>query len=696
MKSAFVFALCFLSLSSIAQESDNHVHCLNNIEQERFLLEHPEFEDQIIQEQNDFQTFYEHYLAHEFDANARSSYVIPVVFHVVHNGGPENIEDAQIMDALEKLNEDYSGTNTDLSDVITDFTSVIGNPDIEFRLATKNPQGECHPGITRTVSENTNHDGGDGIIDDVAALHGTWPQNRYLNIFICADPNGAAGYTNYPAGWYPATSMEGGIYLRHDYCGTIGTGSTGRRRTISHECAHWLNIQHCWGSSNTPGDAGNCGMDDGVTDTPLSIGWSGCDLDGESCGSGVNNVQNNMEYTGSCRRMFTTGQVARMHAALNDNTAERNNLWTASNLISTGTDGPGDLCLAQFSSNTQAICLGQTVSFNDNSYHNVTSRTWTFEGGTPATSSDANPTVTYNSSGNFSVTLEVTDGSNNETVVETNYVAVLNNVGEDLPYFEGFEDVTSIPDNENWVTVDENGSSWSLDNTTGATNSSSCAKLANYGNTDGSADELISATIDLSGVDPSDDIVFNFNYAYRKINDSDDEWLKFYISKDCGETWVLRKNIHGDDLSTVTAGSSYFPFDAGHWYTEHITNISSSYYVSDFRFKFRFENDGGNNMYIDNINLYPASMTHITEEELTYSLYPNPANDEAILKLNSTQNVDEIQLLSTDGKVIRTISQNSIATSNEFKIDLADLSAGIYLVRIQTDSRLETIKLLKK
>ena len=59
MKSAFVVALCFFTLSSVAQENDGHVHCLNNIEQERFLLEHPEFEDQIVQEQNDFQTFYE-------------------------------------------------------------------------------------------------------------------------------------------------------------------------------------------------------------------------------------------------------------------------------------------------------------------------------------------------------------------------------------------------------------------------------------------------------------------------------------------------------------------------------------------------------------------------------------------------------------------------------------------------------------
>ncbi|MFT4601041.1 MAG: PKD repeat protein, partial [Arenicella sp.] len=693
MKSIFCLIGLGLSFGASAQEIENPIPCLNNLEQEKAFHDHPELQIQFNQEQVEFQSFYEHYLANEYDANARASYVIPVVFHVVHNDGPENIDDDQIFDALEKLNEDYSGTNTDLVDVVTDFTAVIGNPDIEFRLATLDPQGNCHPGITRTVSANTVHDGDDDIIADVTAQHGNWPQNSYLNIFICADPNGAAGYTNYPAGWYPETSMEGGIYLRHDYCGTIGTGSTGRRRTISHECAHWLNIQHCWGSSNTPGDAGNCGMDDGVTDTPLSIGWSGCDLDGESCGSGVNNVQNNMEYTSSCRRMFTDGQAARMHAALNSGVAGRDNLWLSDNLDDTGTNGPGALCVAQFSSSTQAICEGQTVTFSDNSYHTVTTRTWTFEGGTPASSSDENPVVTYNSAGTYTVTLDVTDGTTNETSSETNYIAVLSTTGTTLPYSEGFESLTAIPDNTNWVTTDENGTSWSLETSAGADNSSSSAKLANYGNTDGTADELISQTIDLSGVDVNDDIVFNFDYAYRKRNSSNDEWLKFYISGDCGETWVLRKNIHGDDLSSVVATSSYTPILDADWYSVDIPNITSGYYVSDFRFKFRFESDGGNNIYIDNINLYPSSFTTVEESRSEFTLYPNPATEEAILRIGDKSTVQNIDLLSTDGKLIKSIPVQSLS-NNEVKIDLTDLSKGLYLIRIQGDESLETIKLL--
>jgi PKD repeat protein len=69
--------------------------------------------------------------------------------------------------------------------------------------------------------------------------------------------------------------------------------------------------------------------------------------------------------------------------------------------------------------------VGQTVQFNDISTGNPTSWQWTFEGGTPTTSTDQNPAVTYNSAGIFDVSLTVTneDGQNTET--KTGYITVI-------------------------------------------------------------------------------------------------------------------------------------------------------------------------------------------------------------------------------------------------------------------------------
>ncbi|MFT4601042.1 MAG: PKD repeat protein [Arenicella sp.] len=713
MKKVTLLALALISIGAIAQTTvqtdrshygpENPIMCGQHIQQEKHFQEHPEHKAMHEADQAEFQTFYDNYLATEYDPNARSTYIVPVVVHVVHLDGADNISDEQIEEAMVRLNDDFNETNSDLGNTVSAFQGITGNPDVEFKLATRDPNGQCHRGITRTYSANTVHDGGSDILDDIQNAHGTWPQNRYLNVIVCQDPAGAAGYTNTPGNWYNQNGMGGSIYMRHDYMGTIGTSSMTARHTLSHEVGHWLNLSHCWGSTNDPGQGSSCGSDDGVNDTPNTIGWTACNTSGSTCSS-LDNVQNIMEYS-YCSTMFTDGQAARVDAALNSSTAGRNKLWNNNspyfNLTETGTDGPGDLCEAAFSSNFTYICAGQSIDFSDESFHNVTSRTWAFTGGTPSTSSDADPTITYNTPGVYAVSLEVTDGSNIETETQNNYVVVLSDPGSSLPYSEDFESIASIPDNERWMVVDEAGSDpWILTSSAGSQESSSSAKLLNYGNSNGTTDELISGTIDLSGVDAADDIIFNFDYAYRKRYTTNDEWLKFYISKDCGSTWVLRKNIHGDDLSSVLATSSYTPQNDEDWYTVDITNISSDYYESDFRFKFVFESDNGNNMYIDNINLYPSSMAGLIEVDdvATLNVYPNPTTDITNIQLAGVEGQEySITVLNSMGQQVHSVYKGGLSNGlNSFEYNTSELAKGIYIVRIESEGKLQTVKLIKE
>ncbi len=88
-------------------------------------------------------------------------YVIPVVFHVLHNGGAENISVAQIHDAVDILNRDYRLLNSDANNVQATFQGMPADIEIEFVLATKAPNGQCFSGITRTQNALTN-DGSSG------------------------------------------------------------------------------------------------------------------------------------------------------------------------------------------------------------------------------------------------------------------------------------------------------------------------------------------------------------------------------------------------------------------------------------------------------------------------------------------------------------------------------------------------------
>ena len=63
--------------------------------------------------------------------------IIPIVFHVIHNNGEENISDEQIHNAVEILNRDYAALNPDIDQVIEEFADITANIEIEFRLAKR-------------------------------------------------------------------------------------------------------------------------------------------------------------------------------------------------------------------------------------------------------------------------------------------------------------------------------------------------------------------------------------------------------------------------------------------------------------------------------------------------------------------------------------------------------------------------------
>lgn len=707
MKKIFtILALALAGGAAMAQ----HVHrgpehptfCASTEQTNKVFQFHPEYAIQDSIDQQNMQLEYENFLE-TWSPDDRSLYVVPVVVHVVHLGGPENISDEQIYNAIENLNKDYNKLNSDLALTIPEFAGITGLCNIEFRLATKDPSGQCHPGITRTYSATTYDEGmsdsGHEIVEAVEDVHGNWPQNKYMNVFVCIDPAGAAGYTFKPSGWYPAGGMYGSIFMSHSYMGTIGTGGSSGKHTLSHEAGHWLNLSHTWGNSNEPGNPANCGTDDGVADTPNTIGWDNCsNLYGATCGS-LDNVQNIMEYS-YCSTMFTAGQAARIQSALTGVTAQRYKLITEANLIATGTNGPGQLCEAKFISNTRVICAGGSIDFSDVSYHNVTSRSWTFEGGSPATSALENPTITFNTPGTYNVGLTAFNGGDSEVVLEENYVIVLPEIGTSIPYSEGFETLPALPDNNRiFVENPAEDDTWEL-TTSAASSGSKSAYLGNFGVATGAKDALVSSNIDLSGVDPDDEIIFNFKYAYKRRIATTEEWIRFYISKDCGETWALRKNIKGDDLGPLVSGSAYTPAGQEDWIQVDITNILADYYVENFRFKIEFENDNGNNIFIDDINLYPASMTALEDLDNNFGLvvYPNPVADETTIQLNGVAGENySIAVYNTLGEQIATVFTGELNDGiNLISWSTNDLAKGVYVLKIESQTSVQTIKLIKE
>jgi len=632
-------------------------------------------------------------------------YKIPVVFHVLHNGGPENTSEAQILNALFVINRDFRKQNADTISIVPAFQSIIGDAEIEFVLATKAPNGACFRGFTRTLSPLTSQgDDGDAQVDAVRngndVYQGNWPSNRYLNVYIVANAGGAGGYTNYPSSW-GGTDMSNGIWILHTQFGEIGTSGTGAGRSLTHEIGHWLNLPHTWGNSNTPGEAGNCGTDDGVADTPLCIGVSSssCPTTQVSCGS-LDNVQNYMDYALSCQSMFTLGQVDRMRTAIQSSVGGRNNLWTPGNLTLTGADEVV-LCKADFSANKTSLCPGENVQFTNTTFNFSNGWTWSFPGGTPTTSNDEHPVVNYATPGIYQVALTSTDGADTDTETKVGFITVLES-SSTLPFFEGFENYTTLAGNTLWgVNNSGNNATWEV-STIASHSGSKSVRLGNFGQPVGNKDELISSGQNLVGSIPSN-TTLSFRYAYRKRASANLESLKVFISDDCGSSWLQKKTLTGNALSNQIVTSSWSPTSAD-WVTVHITTLTTGFMVENFRYKFVFESDGGNNIYLDDINIYTGApseenvlgLNH-TESFQHFNIYPNPASSEINLSFNleSSETVDLI-IKDVTGKLIQSNSIDAKSGKNLVMMDLENQSNGLYFITIKSQTSEHTSQFVKK
>lgn len=636
------------------------------------------------------------------EANRGGVKVIPVVVHVIHNDGPENIYKEQVLDAIEIINEDFRMMNSDISQIVSPFDQITADAQIEFRLAQKDPNGNCTQGITRTKSTQT-YDGGEGVKDLIS-----WNTSKYLNIWVVDYIDGAGGYSFYP-GNAPGQSHEG-ILVRDEQFGSIGQSSSSNfaARTLTHEIGHYLNLPHPWGNSNENAVASNCSIDDGVSDTPNTIGTNQtCPLGQTTCNS-LDNVQNFMDYS-TCAKMFTQGQASRMNSALNSFDGGglgyyRRNLWQQSNLVATGTnDGFVNVCapIADFSIDKTEICAGTSVSFSDASWNADVDATWnwnwSFSGGTPATSSDQNPTITYNTPGTFNVTLTVSNstGSDSHTI---NSLVTVQEVGQGSPApdVEGMED-SDFPEhssdpNLDWIIEAESSTTWQRSTAT-SHSGDACARINLRSITEGLVNSLISHPIDMSAVATSNSPTVTFWYAHApRISDSQ-ERLRVYVSKDCGETWQLRFNRAGGSLHTTTAThTGTFVPNANEWEEGSLTlpNYQGEPHVL---VKFEATSDREHALYIDDVNIVAelTSVSDVLPADLV-SFYPNPTNNRFFIESQLENTLYSVYDLT--GKLM---IQKQLPGLGRHSVDVNGFSEGIYTLVLSdgTSQRAEKLVIIK-
>jgi hypothetical protein len=605
------------------------------------------------------------YLAH-----AQTPYRIPVVVHVIHADGVENISTAQIRNGIEVLTRNYRKLNPDTVDIVADFRPIAADMEVEFELARLDPDGNCTSGINRIRSEMTNT----GTHDVKTLIH--WPREKYLNVYVTRNAAGLAGHALMP---FQADSIpeKDGIVIQGSYFGNIGTSNDLRSVVLSHELGHYLNLYHIWGGNNVPefyylpvGQSVNCAIGDEVDDTPATVGWSNCNLNGTSCDGQLDNVQNFMDYA-YCARMFTQGQKERVHAALNSPVAQRNNLWTPTNLQATGLAAAPVLCGADFSVNRRTVCTGEAVQFSDASYHGATS--WSWQVGAGQSFTQQNPALSYSTSGIFDVTLTVSNGTDQVSVTKPRFMRVLPGTGLPLPYMEGFESANDLSGTALFEEC-EGSSCFEVSGESAATGMRSL-RLPNDG--PGLRHTLTTPRLDLS---QTPNPVLRFRYAFAKRGATDTDQLLIRISRDCGRNWITRRTISTSELPTVpdVVTGTFVP--AGEdWAEVLVTNIPPSYFTENFMLQLDFFTGGGNDLWIDDINIVDVDALNVPEQlAADWVIHPNPATESFRVEGHFAQ--QKVELFTVEGRLVRTVAQVNAGSS----VPVGDLPAGTYLVRLSS------------
>lgn len=686
MKNIIFFLSVFLCcVSSFAQEINT---CGTDILMERRMNKNP-----LIKEKRKLMD-----LQPQKSSVLAASYTIPIVFHILHQDGPENISDDQVRDGLRILNEDFSKSNPDIVQVIPSFNAIADSTRIRFVLPTIDPLGNCTNGIIHYYDPNTNWDA------NFSEYTYTWDPTKYLNIYIVKTidlGNGfsAAGYTYLPGSW-PDGSSEDAIVMLNNYFGSIGTGNYFISRVLTHEIGHWLNLYHVFGGSNSAGV--DCNSDDFVDDTPTTIGYLFCpDSNNPSsyqvCTPGVDeNFQNYMDYSYCCK-MFTAGQGQRMRDALTSAISGRNNLWSAENLSLTGVFNLQSNCAPQaaFSLSNSQTCVGVPITFYDNSWNGIPQfYSWVFPGGNPSTSSEQNPIVTYNTPGVYSVTFSCGNsvGSTSPIILE-NIVSVFDNSSGVYANFweENFES-NSVPGVDWRVSNNSGGAQWEWTNEASVSGILS-AKLAREFNFRYNVAELIGPSVNLSSIAAP---LLTFNLAAAEVFPEHINTLKVFASVDCEQNWIELYSRSGQQLVTSSSTEpGFIPQGGADWRMESV-NLNALANEDYVLFKFVYYRDSlpqPNNVFIDDINIGSPDLILKNNESNLFDVFPNPSTGNIFVN-TQLKNSFFVELYDSKGALIKRKHSTVVANNTINLNDGKNLAKGLYLVKVYNSDVLFTKKII--
>jgi PKD repeat protein/subtilisin family serine protease len=308
--------------------------------------------------------------------------------------------------------------------------------------------------------------------------------------------------------------------------------------------------------------------------------------------------------------------------------------------------------VADFSASSTDIAAGGTVTFTDASTNNPTSWSWTFAGGTPASSSVQNPTVTYSTAGTYAVTLTATNSYGNGTITKNGYITV-----SDAQYCESKGGNITYE----WIKKVTIGS---------FVKNSDAQKYSDF------TSDVITLT---EGQSVNIELVPG--YKSTQYNEYWKIWVDLNGDKDFDDPGELVYD-HGSSAKNAVTGSFTIPTSATAS-TTRLRVVMSYYSISG---------PCGTQTYGETedykLNLIASSSneedrTGQDDKELPNTqdviITPNPTNGIFTVNTNGGK-IDKVVVYSVTGKLVKTINTKG----DNVNIDISGVKSGVYYVKVFT------------
>jgi len=636
---------------------------------------------------------------------------IPVVVHILYNetAPDDDLPMEQILSQIEVLNQDYQFRNGDRNNIPAIFQDVAANIDIEFCLASRDPNGAFTDGVTRTklpadLITFTLED--DQIKRPELGGVAAWNRNQYLNIWVGRLEDDVLGYSSSPG----FNASIDGVAIGTRY---FGKGSQfnlhpsyNKGRTTTHEVGHWLGLKHTWGSytrdDNDTDDVRGCDFDDGITDTPNSVApYYDCPLlsNSVSCGS-QDMTMNFMEYVNDvCMYMFTKAQKDRIISVLNSNRKSLFDSQGCQNLnfnVDAGISVKSiteNYCGSDYPLEIDITNVGQNLIETLNIEYRVNGgmnfpyeKNLSLNPGDVETLSLANINIAGENI--IDVVITQVNGTQDQNI-ENNTISftVTTPAYAQIPLTEGFEEVDRF-EQEGWRNdnIDQDEFEWLISDEFGAPPSGNSSLIYNnfsgdsISNPRNTLDHLITPALDFSNFAA---VSFSFQRAYARYDAQLFDGLSLSYSIDCGNSWEQFWFKENMDLATfpfdVDQGDPFFPATED-WEPETI-ELNQLSGEKEVLFRITNISGWGQLLWLDNINISAMLLStpvHIINNGI--SLYPNPSVD-GLIQVNIQKQQQPFQQISVYNMFGQTIlSQTLQPTDENILLDLSKQPNGIYMV----------------